>query len=106
MEQGEELIEGYDLHVGGGVGAHARIGRLIRAKIPFDALKPMLLALLRAWQGQPESFQNWTAALSDDVILGWLDGGEDGASPQTPPRAKPLEPVSLGEWDRAPGLAS
>jgi ferredoxin-nitrite reductase len=62
---GEDMIEGYDLHVGGGAGAEQRIGRLVRAGVPFDALGPMVLALLRSWiaeRADGESFQRFTAA--------------------------------------------
>ena len=72
VEQGEELVEGYDLHIGGGCGAEAKIGRLIRPKIAFDDLPPMLLGLLRAWQterSEDQSFQAWSAGLSNDALV-------------------------------------
>ncbi len=43
VERGEELVDGYDLHVGGGTGADARIGRLMHPKVPFEELPPMIL---------------------------------------------------------------
>ncbi|UFN48216.1 NirA family protein [Roseomonas sp. OT10] len=63
VERGEEEVEGYDLHVGGGAGSQQRIGRLIRPKVAHDELGPMVLALLRAWQEEaPEaSFHDFTA---------------------------------------------
>jgi len=68
---GEDGVEGYDLHVGGGSGADAKIGRLVRLGVAFDDLPPMLLALLSAWQaGERQSFQQWTAAMSDAELLG------------------------------------
>jgi ferredoxin-nitrite reductase len=76
VEQGEDLIEGYDLHVGGGAGAHAKIGRLLRPGIAFDALKPMLASLLTGWLDQRESgesFQDWTARCSDESLLALCD---------------------------------
>jgi ferredoxin-nitrite reductase len=71
VERGEELVEGYDLHVGGGAGPEQKIGRLIREKVAADALGPAVLALLRAWaaEGAPgESFQSFTAR-HDDAAL-------------------------------------
>jgi ferredoxin-nitrite reductase len=71
IEQGDDTIEGYDLHVGGGIGANARIGRLIRRSIPLADLKPALLSLLSAWmerRAKSETFQSWTASLSDDAL--------------------------------------
>jgi ferredoxin-nitrite reductase len=72
VESGEDMIEGYDLHVGGGAGVNAAIGRLIRPKVAFEALPPMLLALLRAWQDgratDDESFQAWSARHDEQVL--------------------------------------
>ena len=63
VERGEEEVEGYDLHVGGGAGPEQKIGRLIRGKIAADALAPLLLNLLSAWlrDAPEESFQAFTA---------------------------------------------
>ncbi len=72
VEVGEDLVEGYDLHVGGGAGAEQKIGRLIREKITVGDLKPMLLALLSAWKERrvdaTESFQDFTARFSEDEL--------------------------------------
>ena len=72
VEVGEDLVEGYDLHVGGGAGAEQRIGRLIREKVTVADLKPMLLTLLSAWKDgrkdASESFQDFTARLSDEDL--------------------------------------
>lgn len=68
IERGEELVDGYDLHVGGGAGAEARIGRLIRPKVPFDELGPIILALLREWQAERapgETFNAWSARVQE-----------------------------------------
>jgi ferredoxin-nitrite reductase len=76
VEHGEDLIEGYDLHVGGGAGAHAKIGRLLRPGIAFDAIKPVLASLLTGWLEQRatgESFQDWTARCSDETLLAICD---------------------------------
>ncbi len=72
VEVGEDLVEGYDLHVGGGAGAEQKIGRLIRERIPVADLLPMLLALLAAWQERradpAETFQDFTARFSDEAL--------------------------------------
>jgi ferredoxin-nitrite reductase len=73
---GEDMIEGYDLHVGGGAGAEQRIGRLARPGVAFDALGPMVLALLQRWMAEREegeSFQAFTAALGDDALAAICD---------------------------------
>ena len=71
VERGDDLIEGYDLHVGGGAGLDQKIGRLIRPKVAYDDLPPMLLALLCAWtadRADTESFQSYTARLSNEEL--------------------------------------
>jgi ferredoxin-nitrite reductase len=68
VERGEDTVEGYDLHVGGGAGRHQAIGRLIVPGIAADELPPRVLALLRAWmteRGPDEGFQAWSARQSD-----------------------------------------
>ena len=71
VERGEDTVEGYDLHVGGGAGPSQAIGRLIRPAIAADELPPVLLALLRAWidgRGEGEGFQAWSASLPDAAL--------------------------------------
>lgn len=70
-ERGEEEVEGYDLHVGGGAGVEQGIGRLVLAKVPHDEVPPLVLNLLRAWQERaPESsFQVFTARHDDAALL-------------------------------------
>ena len=69
VEIGEELVEGYDLLVGGGAGAAQKLGRLALAKVPFNELPGSVLALLEAWQRErrtcDETFQAYTARLSE-----------------------------------------
>jgi len=79
LEQGEDMIEGYDLHVGGGAGQRQAIGRLIRPKVPFAALPPMLLSLLAAWMQRrdgTEDFQSWTARLADEELAALCERAE------------------------------
>ena len=72
VERGDDTVDGYDVHVGGGAGAHARIGRLIAPGVAYDAVPGMILALLSAWQkgraSPDESFQSYTACLSDAAL--------------------------------------
>jgi ferredoxin-nitrite reductase len=76
VERGEEMVEGYDVHVGGGAGAQQAIGRLIRPGVMFDDLPPMVLALLAAWmagRAGRESFQVWTARQPDAALAAVCD---------------------------------
>jgi ferredoxin-nitrite reductase len=71
VDRGEDTVEGYDLHVGGGAGPHQAIGRLIVPGIAADELPPRVLALLRAWmteRAEDEGFQAWSARHSDEAL--------------------------------------
>ena len=49
------MIEGYDIHVGGGTGLDQKIGRLIKPKVAAeDELPPIVLALLTDWMAHRE----------------------------------------------------
>ena len=68
VERGDDLVEGYDLHVGGGAGPQQAIGRLIRPAVAADELPPLVLRLLQTWMTHREpgqGFQAWSAARSD-----------------------------------------
>ena len=71
VERGDDLVEGYDLHVGGGAGANQAIGRLIRPGVAADELPPVVLALLRSWmaeRAEGQGFQAWSAAQPDAAL--------------------------------------
>lgn len=71
VERGEDMLEGYDLHVGGGAGPLQAIGRLIRPAVVAEDLPPMILNLLQSWMAtrtDGQGFQPWSAALSDDAL--------------------------------------
>ena len=73
VERGDDMLEGYDLHVGGGAGPHQAIGRLIRPGVVAEDLPPMLLALLQRWmtdRAPGQGFQSWSASLSDEALAG------------------------------------
>ena len=75
VERGEEEVEGYDLHVGGGAGPEQKIGRLIRPRVAADELAPLLLNLLSAWlrEAPEESFQRFTARHDDAALNAMAD---------------------------------
>ncbi|MBK1660088.1 NirA family protein [Paracraurococcus ruber] len=77
VEQGEDMVEGYDLHVGGGAGPEQKIGRLVR-RVTAEELGPAVLALLQAWQrgrDAGESFSKWSARQPEAALaeLGVLE---------------------------------
>ena len=71
VERGEDEVEGYDLHVGGGAGVEQGIGRLVRAKVAHDEVAPLVLNLLRAWQdaAPADSFQDFTSRHTEAELL-------------------------------------
>ncbi len=71
VERGDDMVEGYDLHVGGGAGANQAIGRLIRPGVAADELPPLVLALLQAWMAgrtPGQGFQAWSASQPDAAL--------------------------------------
>ncbi len=77
VEQGDAMVEGYDLLVGGGAGARQALGRLVRKSVPFADLPPMILSLLAAWMAQrdgDEDFQSWTARQPDEALTALSEG--------------------------------
>ncbi|MCU0946304.1 MAG: NirA family protein [Rubritepida sp.] len=74
VERGEEMVEGYDLHVGGGAGPEQAIGRLIAPKVAADELGARVLALLQGWLAQRASGESFHAfcVRHDDAALAAL----------------------------------
>jgi ferredoxin-nitrite reductase len=71
VERGEEMVEGYDLHVGGGAGPEQAIGRLILPKVAADELGPRVLTLLQGWlatRAPGESFHAFCARHEADAL--------------------------------------
>jgi len=70
VERGEESVEGYDLHVGGGAGRDQAIARKVLDKIPAEDVPPVVLALLRAWQqARPDAgFRQWVSTQDTEAL--------------------------------------
>ena len=76
VERGDDVLSGYDLHLGGGTAQDAAIGRLIRPKVVAEDAGPLLLNILHAWRDgrEPgESFQAFCARHDDAALDGMLD---------------------------------
>ncbi|WP_424814148.1 NirA family protein [Roseococcus sp. YIM B11640] len=76
VESGEDMLPGYDLHLGGGSGPDAKIGRLIRPAVLADDVPPLLLNLLRRYLGlreEGEGFQPFCARHDDAALNAMLD---------------------------------
>src|SRR5216684_5544306 len=48
VEAGDDMVEGYDVFIGGGAGAEQRLGRPLLRAIPFPDLAARLERVLRA----------------------------------------------------------
>ena len=72
VERGDDMVEGYDLLVGGGAGAEQKLGRLVRDE--SRVRRPAADACWRCWrrgsdEAQPdETFQAFTAGCPDDEL--------------------------------------
>ena len=83
VERGEELVEGYDLHVGGGAGPEQRIGRLVLPKVAAEGLGPAVLGLLQAWlaaRRPGETFQMFCQRHDDAALAVMAAGGVEEAA--------------------------
>lgn len=70
-ERGEETVEGYHLHLGGGAGAGQALAREILRDVPADELPGRIETILSAWlagRKPGESFQAW-ANRQDEATL-------------------------------------
>lgn len=82
VERGEELVEGYDLHVGGGAGPEQKIGRLVLPKLAADLLGPAVLALMQGWmrgRAAGESFQTFTARHEEAALAAMAQASPEQA---------------------------
>jgi ferredoxin-nitrite reductase len=69
---GDDEVEGYHIHVGGGAGAEQRLGRQIFPSISAEALPARIEAILRAYLAQRrtgESFHAFAARHSDAELI-------------------------------------
>lgn len=72
VEQGDDMVEGYHLHVGGGWGSESGIARLLVEAVAFHDLPPMVEQLVRLYLQQraspEESFAQFTRRKTDDEL--------------------------------------
>lgn len=75
VEQGEEMVEGYHIHIGGGWGERQAIARLLFSSVPYSECGELLLQLLMGYleQRRPEEdFAQFAARKSDDELKGLI----------------------------------
>jgi ferredoxin-nitrite reductase len=77
VEVGDDLIEGYDVFVGGGGGAEQRLGRLLCRAVPFPDLAPKLERVLRVYldhrHGREETFRAFSERVSIERLTELMD---------------------------------
>jgi ferredoxin-nitrite reductase len=71
VEQGEDMVEGYHVHIGGGWGERQAIARLLFRSIAFDDCLPLLSGIIGGYleHRQPgEDFAAFAARTSDEQL--------------------------------------
>ena len=72
IEQGDDLIEGYSIWVGGSAGATQRMGREVLGPLPFADVPQQIEGMLRVYlahrQAPAESFAAFAARHGDDAL--------------------------------------
>jgi ferredoxin-nitrite reductase len=71
VDAGDDEIEGYHLHVGGGSGAEQRLGREILQSVPAEEIPARVTAMLRAYLAHRrggESFYDFAGRHSDGEL--------------------------------------
>jgi ferredoxin-nitrite reductase len=77
VEAGDDMVEGYDVFIGGGAGAEQRLGRPLFRAIPFPDLAPRLAGVLRTYlanrRGREESFRAFSERHSIKQLMQLID---------------------------------
>lgn len=72
VEIGEEMVEGYHVHVGGGWGANQNIARLIADSVVAEECGPLIARLVGGYleqrASQDETFAAFVARMSDEEL--------------------------------------
>lgn len=71
VERGDDMVEGYHVHLGGGWGTHQAVGRLMFQSVATDELPELLSAVVGGYLHERhagESFADFAARHSDDHL--------------------------------------
>jgi ferredoxin-nitrite reductase len=76
VEVGDDLVEGYNVYVGGGAGADQQLARTLYESVVFDELPARLERLLHTYlahRRETETFQAFTARHSVEELTGLIE---------------------------------
>jgi ferredoxin-nitrite reductase len=77
VEIGDDMVEGYDVFVGGGAGAEQRLGRPLFRSVPFPDLAPKLERVLRTYlahrRDSEETFRAFSERHSVEALTQLID---------------------------------
>lgn len=71
VEQGDELVDGYHIHLGGGWGNRRGIARRLLDSVPFDEVPSLLEAIIGGYlheRNEKEGFASFALRKSDDEL--------------------------------------
>ncbi len=73
VEVGDDMVEGYQVVVGGGYGSRGRMGRMLFAGVAFEEIPPLVHRMLDAYlekrNGKEESFVDFAARHNDQELI-------------------------------------
>ena len=72
VERGEDMVEGYEVVVGGGYADRQAVARPLFAEVPFGDLPPMVHRLLEFYLAErsgPQSFAEFVGGRSDEELI-------------------------------------
>ena len=79
VTQGEDMVEGYHVFIGGGYGARGAIARQLFDAVAFEDVPPLVERVLTAYMDNrtdtKESFVQFAARCSDEQIQSWGNAG-------------------------------
>ena len=73
VTQGEDMVDGYHVLIGGGYGSRGRMGRQLIDAVAFDDIPPMIHRILSAYvekrSDAQESFVDFASRHSDEELI-------------------------------------
>ena len=78
VTQGEDMVDGYHIVIGGGYGSRGRMGRQLFDSVAFDDVPPLLHRILTSYLAEretaTESFVDFASRRSDQELIAMGEG--------------------------------